>query len=130
MLNVREMKKTKVVPKMSPLNPRLRAIAWGVVILLGFIQAWADRHWMGPDGVSYLDVADKYLQRDWAWAINGYWSPLYSWIIAGAFSVMRPSVFREHTVVHLVNFVIYLIAFVCFEFLLVQVIRFQQKQES
>ena len=45
---------------------------------------------MLPDGVSYLDVVDKYLQQDWAWAINIYWSPLYSWLLAGALYLIRP----------------------------------------
>ena len=125
MLSVREMKVTEAVTATRPLNARIRVIGWSVVIMLGFVHAWAHRHAMNPDGVSYLDVADKYIQRDWTWAVNAYWSPLYSWVIGAAFSVLRPSPYWEYTVVHLVNFVIYLLAFACFEFLLVQVIKYQ-----
>jgi hypothetical protein len=127
MLNVREMKVTEAVSESRPLNTRIRVIGWSVVIVLGFVRAWASGHSMNPDGVSYLDVADKYLQRDWAWAVNAYWSPLYSWVNAAVFSVLRPSPYWEYTVVHLVNFVVYLLAFASFEFLLVQVIKYQRQ---
>lgn len=107
------------------LNRRLRRIAWVLVVVLGLVQAWASRNFMNPDGVSYLDVADKYLQHDWTWAVNAYWSPLYSWLLGAALFVLRPSSYWEYPVVHLVNFLIYLVCFVCFEFLLGQIIRYQ-----
>ncbi len=107
------------------LERRLRRIAWLAVIVLGFIQAWTNRHFINPDGVSYLDVADKYLQRDWTWAVNAYWSPLYSWLLGAALFLLRPSSYWEYPVVHLVNFLVYLGGFACFEFLLFQVIRYQ-----
>jgi hypothetical protein len=80
---------------------------------------------MNPDGVSYLDVADKYLQRDWSWAVNAYWSPLYSWLLAVMLHVFRPDAFWEYPAVHLLNLLLYLVAFACFEVLLFQVIRHQ-----
>lgn len=112
----------------SDQNNKLRVAAWVAVIVLGFVHAAAARHTMLPDGVSYLDVADKYLQRDWAWAINAYWSPLYSWLLAGALYLIRPSPYWEYPVVHLVNFLIYLISFVCFEFLLSQFMRYLRER--
>jgi hypothetical protein len=36
---------------------------------------------LGADGISYLSIAMKYVHGDWANAVNGYWSPLYSWLI-------------------------------------------------
>ncbi len=114
----------------SNLNSRLRRIAWILVVVLGLLQAWASRDFMNPDGVSYLDVADKYLQQDWTWAVNAYWSPLYSWILGAALFVLRPSSYWEYPVVHLVNFLIYLVCFVCFEFLLRQIIRYQTERSE
>ena len=93
-----------------------------IVVVLGAIQAWSSRHFINPDGVSYLDLADKYFQGDWAWAINAYWSPLYSWLLGAALYVLRPSPLWEYPVVHLVNYVIYLVSFVCFEFFLFQIL--------
>jgi hypothetical protein len=107
---------------------QIRTAAWVVAVVLGFVHAAAGRHTMLPDGVSYLDVADKYLQQDWTWAINAYWSPLYSWLLAGALYLIRPSPYWEYPVVHLVNFLIYVVAFVCFEFLLSQFIRYLRER--
>ncbi len=36
---------------------------------------------IGGDEISYIDVAHSYFTGQWGTAINGYWSPLYSWII-------------------------------------------------
>src|SRR5690242_3748378 len=67
----------------------LRAASWLVVITLGALHASAGRHEIQPDGVSYLDVADKYLAGEWHAAINAYWSPLYSWLLGLALAVVR-----------------------------------------
>ncbi len=34
------------------------------------------------DGISYITIAEKYAVGNFLEAINGYWGPLYSWIIA------------------------------------------------
>lgn len=34
------------------------------------------------DEISYINIAHEYAIGDWADAINGYWSPFYSWLIA------------------------------------------------
>ena len=39
-------------------------------------------HRVGPDAVSYLTIAQKYRVGDFYNAVNGYWSPLLSWLIA------------------------------------------------
>jgi len=103
----------------------LRAASWLVVIVLGVLHASAGRQEIQPDGVSYLDVADKYLAADWHWAINAYWSPLYSWLLGLALAVARPTPYWEYPLVHFVNFVMYVCAFGCFEFFLREVVRSQ-----
>ncbi len=40
------------------------------------------RHVLNPDGVSYISIAEKYAQGDFQNALNGYWGPLLSWLIA------------------------------------------------
>jgi hypothetical protein len=35
-----------------------------------------------PDSTSYITIARKYAAGDFAHAINAYWSPLYSWLLA------------------------------------------------
>ena len=104
-------------------NKRLRVAAWLIVILLGFLHAWAGRHAIDADGVSYLDVADKYLAGDWHSALNGYWSPLYSWLLGLGLLLFRPTPYWEYPLVHLVNLCVYLVAFGCFEFFLSQMVQ-------
>ncbi len=82
----------------------------------GLLQAWAERFSIEPDGVNYLDISYAYLRHDWHNAINAYWSPLYSWLLALVFALTRTSLCWEATVLHLVNFVIYLFALACFGF--------------
>jgi hypothetical protein len=36
---------------------------------------------INPDGLSYIGIAQKYAIGDWSNAINGYWGPLFSWLI-------------------------------------------------
>src|SRR5687768_6759202 len=50
---------------------------WGARVIPGW------RYQMNPDGVSYLSIASKYLAGHFGDAVNAYWSPLYSWLLAG-----------------------------------------------
>jgi hypothetical protein len=34
-----------------------------------------------PDGLSYVSIAQKYLKGNFSEAINGYWGPLFSWLL-------------------------------------------------
>jgi hypothetical protein len=47
------------------------------LILITFFQ-----YNVGGDGASYISIAHYYATGNWNDAINGYWSPLYSWLIA------------------------------------------------
>ena len=40
------------------------------------------RHQLNPDGISYISIAHKYASGDFGNAINGLWSPMYSWLLA------------------------------------------------
>ncbi len=88
----------------------------GIIALAGLLQAWAARFYIEPDGVNYLDVAYAYLRRDWRNAINDYWSPLYSWLLAMAIRVTHVGPYWESTLLHGVNFLIFLFALGCFAF--------------
>jgi hypothetical protein len=104
-------------------RPRLViALFWLVALTLGALDAWTSRHHMNSDGISYLDMGDAYLRGDWEMAINGYWSPLYSWLLGIAMLVLKPSPYWEFAVVHLVNFFIYVFALGCFHFYLRELI--------
>ncbi|MDQ3258363.1 MAG: hypothetical protein M3R15_31510, partial [Acidobacteriota bacterium] len=109
---------------------RLQAVFWLVAIVLGLLHAWHGRYVMGSDGISYLDMGDAYLRGDWQMAVNGYWSPLYSWLLGLALLLIKPSSYWEFPVAHLVNFLIYLAALGCFTFFLGEVMRDQQQQQQ
>lgn len=81
-------------------------------------QAWANRFYIDPDGVNYLDIANAYLRHDWRNAISAHWSPLWTWLLALALWLVRPSPFWESTVLHAVNFFVYLLALLSFAFFL------------
>ena len=65
---------------------------------------------IGADGLSYLDVASAYLQHNWQTAVNGYWSPLYSWLLGVAMFLVKPSASLEPLLVRGVNFLIFALA--------------------
>jgi len=94
----------------------LRVTAWGIAILAGFLQVWAQRFITTPDGTCYLDIASAYLRGDWHNAVNAYWSPLFSWLLALGFAIFHPSPYWESTFLHLLNFLGLLVALVAFEF--------------
>src|SRR5271169_5323004 len=100
------------------LTSRVRISAWCLLTLAGLIDAVYSRHAMQSDGISYLDMGDAILRGDWNMAINAYWSPLYPWLQGLALGLLRPSAYWEFTVVHFVNFFIYLFALGCFDYLL------------
>jgi hypothetical protein len=87
-----------------------------MALALSFSQAWAYRFYIEPDGVNYLDIAGAYGRRDWANAINGYWSPLYSWLLTLMQWMFHPSAYWESTFLHLLNFILFLLALASFEF--------------
>jgi hypothetical protein len=107
-------------------------IAFGLIaVVLGFCHVWADHHYLtNADAMSYLDIAEAYLRRDWHTAVNAYWSPLYSWLIALALLIVRPSPYWKFSVIHLVNFAIYLFALGCFAFLIQELVHFNRSRRD
>jgi hypothetical protein len=87
-------------------------------VFLGALLVWIQRQAMNQDGVSYLDVGDAYFRGEWAHAISGYWSPMFTWLLGGALYFLRPSMRWEFVAVHAVNFAIFLAALLSFRFLL------------
>jgi hypothetical protein len=125
-----EQRKSKLLftPLSGSLSKRLVIGFWLASIGMGALQAWDARFRMTADGISYIDVADAYLRGDWAMAINGYWGPLYSWLIAFAMLVLKPSSYYEFQLVHLVNFVIYVFTLGCFHFFIKHLITYNRNR--
>ena len=110
---------------------RLEITFWLFAIVIGFVHIWAEHHYLvNADAMSYIDIAESYLRGDWSKAVNSYWSPLYSWLIALVLAIAKPSPYWKFTIVHLVNFGMYLFALGCFCFLMREIIRCQQSQRD
>jgi hypothetical protein len=102
----------------------IRCAAWIVTVLAGFVQAWAVRFYLTEDGNAYLQIASAYLHQDYANAINAWWSPMYSWLIAVVLGIFRPSGYWETTSLHLLNIAALLASLFCFEFFFVAFLAF------
>ena len=95
-----------------------RILLRGTVIALAVIQSWAARHASNPDALSYLDIAAAYADGRWSDALNAYWSPVYSWMIASMMALSDPASRWELPLVHLLNFAVFLAGLAAFEFML------------
>jgi hypothetical protein len=85
-----------------------------VTLILGLFHAWQGRYAISPDGMSYLDVGRSFFRRDWANAVNAWWSPLYPWTVGLVVGVVKPFPRWEFPLAHVVDagvFVLTLIAF-------------------
>ncbi len=61
-----------VLHTMNPSLRRTKIFLWFVAVATGLWQAWANRFYIEPDGVNYLDIANAYLRHDWRNAVNAY----------------------------------------------------------
>jgi hypothetical protein len=97
----------------------LHAGFWLLAITLAGLHTWvaARNHSMNADGIAYLDIGDAYFRGDWDVAISTVWSPLYAWILGAVMWLVEPPMRWEFPLVHLVNFFIFLLALVAFEFM-------------
>jgi hypothetical protein len=114
----------------TSLNKKLIALFWLIAIVLGAFQAWDSRYHMNADGISYLDIGDAYWHGNWKMLVNGHWSPLYPFLLGLFIHVLKPAPYYEFTVVHLVNFLIYLLALGCFHFLLKELIHYHRYHQN
>lgn len=85
-----------------------------VCVVAGAASYWRFRDSPWLDDVSYLDIADAYVRRDWAHAVNAYWSPLFSWIVAGTRAILRPAPQWDMMLLGAVSFVFFCIALLAF----------------
>jgi len=54
-----------------------------IILIAGLIICgWIFRHSMNPDAVAYLRIAQYYANGQFNLAVNSYWGPLFSWLVA------------------------------------------------
>jgi hypothetical protein len=113
-----------VCPKASAGDSRaLLSAFWSFVVVSGVIECWINRNATNTDGISYLDVASAFARHDWSSAINAYWSPLYPFLLSIGLRLFKPAAYWEFTVVHFVNFFIFLGSAAAFQFFLSRFMR-------
>ncbi|CAN5369307.1 hypothetical protein BH10CYA1_BH10CYA1_19900 [soil metagenome] len=88
----------------------LHSISIAVIVAAAYSQLWCWWNVVTGDAISYLDIARLYEQGDWHNALNSYWCPLYSWLLAALFKVIPPEIDTEFFLVHCLNFAIFLFA--------------------
>jgi hypothetical protein len=114
-------------------NPsKVRILFRFMAIALGGLHTYAavKSQSMNADGIAYLDIGDAYFRADWATAVSAVWSPLYSWILGLVNFIFKPSMEWEFPIVHIVNFIIYLLALISFEFMWSKVRKKNSQPES
>ncbi len=106
-------------PRDSSEHPPARVLSYILLCLavgFGAFTTLADRDLQGGDSISYLDIAHAWALADFSAAVNAFWSPLYSWLLALMLVVFRPEPDWEFPAVSAVGFAIYLAALGCFLF--------------
>lgn len=77
-----------------------------VILLLGAADAWAGRHSVNADGISYLDLGDTVWSHGIKAGASVAWSPVYTWVLGGALTLVHPGRAHELIVVMAVNLLI------------------------
>jgi hypothetical protein len=105
----------KPSPRVAPNVLSFERVCQVVALLMGARCAFAGRHLpVGADGLSYLDVARAYVRHDWHTALNGFWGPLYTWLLALGMGGFHPGIRTELVMVRTLNFVLFAAALYTF----------------
>lgn len=60
---------------------RLLAGLFFIGASVGLYFQFTYHKFLNNDTLSYINLAERYAAGDWQHAINGYWSPMYSWLL-------------------------------------------------
>jgi hypothetical protein len=113
-------------PAAGPRERRLVKAFWLAALLAGILHAWSFRNAMWEGTMSYLDISAAFLDHGWRMLVNSQWSPLYPFLLSLALRALRPAPYWEFPAVHLMDFLIYAGALLCFHFFLAQLARYHR----
>ena len=118
---IRETAPSQILSRPSVAG-RLTAVRfafWTFGVSLALLHIWIFRYQVSSDSISYLDMSDGVLHGgDWHRLINGVWNPLYPLLLGVFRRVFHVLPGNEIAVCHLLNIVIFIAAFACFELFL------------
>jgi hypothetical protein len=77
--------------------------------LVTFGYALYDSYQIDGDAVSYMDIGDLIRAHNWHAVINGYWNPLYPFLLALGHTIFHPTRYTELHAYYMVNFGIFLL---------------------
>ena len=97
---------------------------WAICLTCAAILDLSERHYLNPDGLSYLDMATEALRSGPAALLNGYWNPAYPALLSVALAIFHPSRDHEIPVVYLVNFFIFALTLWGFTYFLRQWLKY------
>jgi hypothetical protein len=80
---------------------------WILGLSYAAVFAWNSRHWMNPDGMDYLDLANACLRGGPSMLVNGLWSPGYPALLSIVFFLFRASAASEFALAHFTNFLLF-----------------------
>ena len=63
-----------------------------VLILYSILAAFSLQYYqykIAGDEISYINIAHAYALGHWENAVNGYWSPVFSWLMTPFYLVIR-----------------------------------------
>jgi 4-amino-4-deoxy-L-arabinose transferase-like glycosyltransferase len=110
--------------------PAWRGALWTAMLASWIIEGLSYRHTIVPDGISYLDIAERCMRGNWRALVNAYWSPGYPFLLACWLSIFKPSRYWELTFVQLFNCLALAISLLCFEYLLNGLFEYQERSAS
>ena len=56
-------------------------LAIALFLVSGLILLPHYQYKINPDSIAYINIARNYLVGNWSEAVNGYWGPVYSWLM-------------------------------------------------
>ena len=113
-------------PTGAPPEPYPRVFFWCTILVLGLLNVWARRNEVSPDSISYIEIAWATARGGLHQIVNGYWSPLYPFLLSLVFRCFHPPVQWEFTAAHLLNFAVYVASLATFEAFLKELILARQ----
>src|SRR6266566_3664477 len=105
----------------AKLRPVLRALC--IAFAIG--QTWVSRTFIDPDGTAYADIAKAWLRIDWHNALNSYWSPLYSWLLAVGYAFFGQGIRVQAYLPHIISLAAFFAILAAWEWLMREWERWQ-----
>ena len=108
-------------------SPKIR-IAIGAFMLASWLtQALAEQNLATADSISYLDISYSLISGNWHALINGWWSPLFPFLVAIWLKLLNPHPVYEAVALHLFACASLIVSLFSFEYFMSTLLAFQKQ---